>query len=39
MIGLHRPIQGAIYYLKPEEIGYMVPLATGITMLIANGTM
>ena len=39
MIGLHRPIQGAIYYLKPGKIGYMVPLAIGITMLIANGTM
>ena len=39
MIGLHRPIQGAIYYLKPEQIGYMVPLAIGITMLVANGTM
>ena len=39
MIGLHRSIQGAIYYLNPKEIGYMVTLATGITMLVANGTM
>ena len=39
MIVLHRPIQGAIYYLKPGQIGYMVPLAIGVTMLVANGTM
>ena len=32
MIGLHTPLQGGIYYLKPEETGYMVPLATSIVI-------
>lgn len=29
-IGLHRPLQAGIYYLKPEETGDLEPLATSI---------
>lgn len=31
-IGLHRPLQAGIYYLKPEETGHVVPLATNIVL-------
>ena len=39
IIGLHRPLQGGIYYLNPEETCYMVPLAMSIVIPVANGTM
>jgi euchromatic histone-lysine N-methyltransferase len=32
IIGLHRPLQAGIYYLRPEETGHMVPLATSIVV-------
>ena len=39
MIGLHRPLQGGIYYLNLEETCYMVPLAMSIVIPVANDTM